>query len=122
MKMPQEIEVWYVLPTIRRVFANGFIKSGLSQRKVAKILGITEAAVSQYVKKKRGLTNIKFDKSTNKKIGMAIPNIIKDNSLTPVYIQEVCTDIRNSKLMCELHKKYDKDLPEVCKLCELGHG
>jgi predicted transcriptional regulator len=55
IKIDCEENVWYLLPLIRKEFAKSLIKDhGLTQRKAAEKLGITEAAVSQYVSKKRG--------------------------------------------------------------------
>jgi predicted transcriptional regulator len=55
IKIDCEENVWYLLPLIRKEFARSLIKDyGLTQRKAAEKLGITEAAVSQYVSKKRG--------------------------------------------------------------------
>ncbi|MBA3044390.1 helix-turn-helix domain-containing protein, partial [archaeon] len=49
MKMPCEVIIWYILPGIRREITKSLLKNGLSQREVAKKLGITDAAVSQYL-------------------------------------------------------------------------
>jgi uncharacterized protein len=55
IKIDCEENVWYILPLIRKEFARSLIKDhGLTQRKAAEKLGITESAVSQYVSKKRG--------------------------------------------------------------------
>ena len=52
--MPQEIEVRYILPAIRRDFAKILVKEKeKSQKEAADILDITEAAVSQYIHNKR---------------------------------------------------------------------
>src|SRR3989338_8090782 len=52
-QMPQEIEVWYIIPAIRRELTKSMIDLGLTQKQVAKRMGITEAAVSQYLSFKR---------------------------------------------------------------------
>lgn len=53
-KIDCEKIVWYILPLIRKEFAKSLIKDhGFTQRKAAEKLGITEAAVSQYILKKR---------------------------------------------------------------------
>ncbi|VVB62322.1 Uncharacterised protein [uncultured archaeon] len=60
LKIDCEEIVWYLLPLIRKEFAKSLIKDhGLTQRKAAEKLGITEAAVSQYVLKKRGDLKVK---------------------------------------------------------------
>jgi len=54
IKIDCEEIVWYLLPLIRKEFAKSLIKDhGLTQRKAAEKIGITEAAVSQYISKKR---------------------------------------------------------------------
>ena len=52
--MPCEHAMWYVLPQIRAELARELVRSGMSQREAAEKLGITPAAVSQYLHKKRG--------------------------------------------------------------------
>ena len=53
LKHPQEIEVWYVLPAIRKELVVTLKEKNLTQKKIAEFLNITEAAVSQYIKQKR---------------------------------------------------------------------
>ncbi len=54
-KVPCEIITWYVLPVIRRELATLLVKEhGITQKKTAELLGLTDAAISQYVSKKRG--------------------------------------------------------------------
>ncbi|MHA2188294.1 MAG: transcriptional regulator, partial [Candidatus Thorarchaeota archaeon] len=50
--MPQEVEVWYVLPAIRRELTRTMIDKGRPQKDIAKMLGVTETAVTQYKLKK----------------------------------------------------------------------
>ena len=55
MKIPCELIVWYVLPSIRRELARELVdKHHLSQAEVARRFGVTDAAISQYLKAKRG--------------------------------------------------------------------
>ena len=53
-KHPQEIEVWYILPAIRKELVRVFKEKGKSGKEIAFLLGITPASVSQYGKDKRG--------------------------------------------------------------------
>lgn len=53
-KQPCEVALWYILPCIRASLARELTKMDLTQQKVANILGITQAAVSQYIGDKRG--------------------------------------------------------------------
>jgi len=56
---PCEKAVWYNLPQIRADLAAGLVKTGMTQSSAAKKLGVTPAAVSQYLNKKRGRLAIK---------------------------------------------------------------
>ena len=57
-KIPCEIATWYVLPVIRKELAMLLVKNhGISQKETASLLGVTDAAVSQYLSKKRGKRN-----------------------------------------------------------------
>lgn len=58
-KTPCEEIIWNLLPSIRKEVAKIMVKEfNLSQREVAKKLCITESAVSQYLKEKRGKMKI----------------------------------------------------------------
>ena len=74
-QMPQEIEVWYVIPAIRRELAKAMINTGLTQKEIAKIMGITEAAVSQYIHSKRA-KEIAFSKKVLEEIKISAEKII----------------------------------------------
>ncbi len=55
MKIPCEIVVWQVLPLIRRELAKALVRGhGMTQSEVARMFGVTDAAISQYLTEKRG--------------------------------------------------------------------
>ena len=55
MSIPCEIIVWYVLPIVRKEMARELVeKHDFSQAEVARTFGVTDAAISQYLKRKRG--------------------------------------------------------------------
>ncbi len=63
MKIPCELIVWYVLPSIRRELAKDLVdKYHMTQAEVARKFGVTDAAISQYLKSKRG-TNKELESS-----------------------------------------------------------
>ena len=55
--MLQDVEVRYVIPSLRRELAIHLSKEKLKQKEIAELLEITPAAVSQYLKQKRGTTS-----------------------------------------------------------------
>ncbi len=112
MEMPQELEVWYVIPALRREFAKLMIKKGLKQRETAKKLGIGEAAVSHYIKSKRG-KEVKFDKKIGQEIRKSVDRILTNKATVMEELQNMITKIRKSGCLCKLHKGKVKGC-EVC--------
>lgn len=53
-KAPCETVVWDVLPCLRSALARRLKQKGMRQTDVAELLGVSPAAVSQYLSKKRG--------------------------------------------------------------------
>jgi predicted transcriptional regulator len=115
--MPQEIEVWYLIPSLRKEFAKIFIKDyDLSQKKVAKILGITEAAISQYLNSKRG-SETKFSRKEKEKIKKAADKIMKNPEEFMKILYDLCTSLRKSKTIYDIHKNHDKTISKNCDIC-----
>ncbi|MBL7100639.1 MAG: helix-turn-helix domain-containing protein [Nanoarchaeota archaeon] len=115
MDMPQELEVWYVIPALRKAFAEIMLKKGLKQKDIAKRLDLAKSAVSQYLKSQRG-TELKFDKTMHKKIEKSVNNILKNKSTVKEEIIRLCNIIRKDGLLCCFHKAKDKNMKK-CKVC-----
>jgi predicted transcriptional regulator len=117
MKLPCELVVWYVLPSIRSELAKELVKLGLSQKEVSERLGITQAAVSQYLKEKRGKDR-KFKVDVKEEIREFAKDAARDDTFSnfTLRICEVCTMVKKDKTLCELHKEHDT-VPEGCNVC-----
>ncbi len=119
LKMPQEIEVWYIIPAIRRELAKVLVnEKKFSQREVSKLLGLTEAAVSQYLKSKRA-KEITFDEATLQEIRKSSDAILYSKNKTIQIIAEmekVCNLATVKHLMCDLHKTMNPELHD-CDVC-----
>jgi len=107
MKTPCEVMIWYILPWIRRELTNSMIDDlGLTQVAVAKKLGITEAAVSQYRSKKRGKVNI-TDKKIQDEIILSAKQIVESED--QIMIKEmcrICSLVRVSDLLPKLYQEH----------------
>lgn len=117
MKFPCELIVWKVLPAIRARLAEELVKEGLSQKKIAEIMGLTEAAVSQYINKKRA-ADFKMGKDFDKNFKSSAKKL-KDSGTCVDMIREacsICRDIRKSGGICQLHRG-DSEVPTTCKIC-----
>lgn len=115
--MPQELDVWYLLPAIRKELVRVFIKeNGISQKEAAEIIGVTGAAVSQYLKSKRA-SEIKFSEEAKKEIRKTGEKILKDRENIARHIYTLSMKLRNMKCLCKIHKSQDKSVPVNCDLC-----
>ncbi|WP_254591294.1 transcriptional regulator [Methanocella conradii] len=117
MKPPCELVVWYVIPAIRAELAKELVKLGLSQKEVSERLGITQSAVSQYVKEKRGKGI-----SMNRQVRKAIRNLAREmadggakGDVIPG-ICSVCSIVKATGSLCSLHRQEDSGL-EGCEMC-----
>ena len=117
--MPQELEVWYIIPAIRRELAKVLVSERkLSQREVSRLLGITEAAVSQYLKSKRA-KEIIFDTTTLAEIRKSADKILESENKTVAIVEEmqrICNFANVQQLMCELHKSMNPEVKD-CDVC-----
>jgi len=83
-----EYLIWNGLPVIRREIAECMINDyGLSQKETAQKLGLTPAAVCQYLSKKRGKVDIS-DKKLLQEIKISAKRIVKDGD--KIVISETC--------------------------------
>lgn len=118
--MPQEIEVWYIIPALRRELARVFIEEHhLSQKEAAELLGVTESAISQYFSSKRA-TEFRSTPALHEKIKETAQKIIADKKNAMKYLYDLTIFLRDSKhikSICDLHKKFDATVPENCKVC-----
>jgi len=114
--MPQEIEVWYLIPSLRKELTLALVKKGMKQRHVSHALGITESAVSQYIKSKRA-QELKFSRKELKEIESAAEYIREDPDTAMKHIINLTTKFRGSKSICDIHKKQDPSVSKKCDLC-----
>jgi predicted transcriptional regulator len=112
--LPQEIEVWYVIPAIRRELSKIlFDKYKLKQKEISKILGTTEAAVSQYLSKKRA-REIKFPREMDKDFDLACGKIMGDNKKVVNEMMNLVKLAKEKKVSCCMCKKYNKGILTMC--------
>jgi len=117
---PQELEVWYLLPAIRKRLALGLIKEGFSQKNIAELMHVTEATISQYKKEKRASKDFlgtKYDQE----ITNSINKINQNHKLFYTEVMRLNTLIKEAGMICELHKIMETNNP-ACEICESKGG
>ena len=112
--LPQEIEVWYVIPAIRKELAKLLTKKyELSYEKVGVILGVSKAAVSQYLSNKRA-NKIKLNINTKKEIVQSAKVIMKDSKMALNEIQRILKFMKDNRCLCDVCKKYNRAVLGYC--------
>jgi uncharacterized protein len=125
MKTTCELMSNLVLPGIRAWIARVAIeKYGMRQKDVAKRLGLTKAAVSQYLKEKRA--NLSIGEKQLKLIESTIDDTAKrlaagevsEFDLTKIFCR-ICVSLRTSLTLCKIHRMREPRLDKAnCVLCE----
>ncbi|MBI4175979.1 MAG: helix-turn-helix domain-containing protein [Candidatus Aenigmarchaeota archaeon] len=112
--LPQEIETWYIIPAIRRELARELVKRGLSQRAVAARLGITESAISQYIKDKRA-TKVALKPEMLEEIKRTVDSLLAGgDAFNEVY--RLSLVMKKDMTICEIHRTHEA-VPQQCTMC-----
>ncbi|MCW4041913.1 MAG: hypothetical protein NWE83_14325 [Candidatus Bathyarchaeota archaeon] len=123
MPFPCEFAVRSVVPALRALVAQELSSSyHLKQDDIASLLGITQSAVSQYLRHVRGrAVNIEEINEINKitqtlAMGLANSNL-SQRQITRQYCR-ACQIIREKRLLCQVHQRLDKTFDiDNCDAC-----
>ena len=126
-RLPIDIEYWYILPLLRKEFAKSLKTIGkLRQKEIASIMGISESAVSQYLKGTRAtLINeegeeFPIPEFVYEGISEAIHGILKNKNHLEFLVQmnKLIIKIRAkpTQFLCKVHRLYGK-VEEPCRIC-----
>ena len=124
MILPEELASKSVIPAIRALVVKRLVEEhGMTQQEAAKLLGVTQPAVSKYLHEKRGaaikLNGIKeVDEATGE-----IAELVSSQKVPQVEvmskIEAACDYIRRNRYMCDLHKKLEPSMDvNSCHVCE----
>jgi hypothetical protein len=113
--LPQEIEVWYIIPAIRRELAKCMVeKRKLTYEKAGRILGISKAAISQYLNNKRA-SRVKLHDKAKREICKSCEKLSKDKSNAVTEITKILETIRKKQWYGSVCKKMINDELQDCK-------
>ena len=121
---PYEIVAKSALPALRAMVAKRLQDEyHMTQQQVAKRLGVTQASVSNYARKTRGMmVNLESDSTVSKaadRIARELSLANPDSREALRSMTEVLDYIRFNKLMCSLHGDLEPGFPtEGCYACE----
>lgn len=112
--LPQEIEVWYIIPAVRKELAKLLTKKyGLSYEKAGAALGISKAAVSQYLSNKRA-NKVCLNTKTKIEVKKSAEKIFENPKAAMLEIQRILKFMKNNNSSCDVCKKYNKEVLSYC--------
>jgi hypothetical protein len=112
--LPQEIEVWYIIPAVRKELAKLLTGTyGLSYEKAGASLGISKAAVSQYLSNKRA-NKVCLDAKTKAEVKKSALKISENTKIAMIEIQRILKFMKDSHCSCNVCKQYNKDVLKYC--------
>ena len=126
MLLPSEIEAKSLIPAVRAILAKKLIREySLKEEDVAKDLGITQAAVSNYVRGTRGDTELISKLESVREVVRMIDDIAKDLSTNKAYTPStlakfvgLCNYMRYTLIICDVHHSIEPNIDEqICEQC-----
>ena len=145
--MPQEVEVWYVLPAIRRELAKvmktkvvprknedgATVDHKITQKEIARMLGVTEPAITQYLLKKKGRRSrgdqVAIPGLILKEIDKSADTMIEEYEKARLSGQEdifeemtreinrIIRFMRDEGVMCDIHREFCAHVNDHCEAC-----
>jgi predicted transcriptional regulator len=128
MLLPSEIESKLLIPAIRAILSKEMvIEKGLKEEEVARMLGITQAAVSNYLRGTRGDNELISKLMSLSEIMSMIKEISNDLSTNRAYTAKtlskfigLCNYMRYSLIICDAHHSLERNIDEkVCEQCKI---
>jgi len=123
MIAPCEIAAKSVVPAIKALLAKELVeKHNLKQEEAARLLGISQSAVSKYTRKVRGyairIGEIREIESLIDEMTSLLINGKYQRSDFLTFFCQTCTEIRKKGLMCIFCEKTDPNIKaEECRFC-----
>ena len=127
MLLPAEIESKTLIPALRAILAKTLAeKHKVREDEISKMLGVTQAAVSNYIRGTRGdpelIKKLLIEDQVSEMIFEISDDLASDKAYSPSSLSKfigLCNFIKSSLLICDIHHNLESDIDEaVCKECE----
>jgi predicted transcriptional regulator len=113
--LPQEIEVWYIIPAIRRELSYLLVKKyGWTLESAGGAMGVSKSAVSQYISKKRG-QSIKLPSEIMSEVDLAAKSISEKKTNAFSEIMRLLRICKVKGVACLACKKFNKEVFQHCE-------
>ena len=127
MLLPAEIESKTLIPALRAIMAKTLAeKHEIREDQISKMLGVTQAAVSNYIRGTRGdpelIKKLVAETQVFEMISEISSDLASDRAYSPSSLSKfigLCNYIKSSLLICDIHHNLESNIDEaVCKECE----
>ena len=127
MLLPAEIESKSLIPALRAILAKDLAnKHNIREDEISKMLGVTQAAISNYIRGIRGdpklIEKLLEETQVADMINEISDNLASDKAYTPSSLSKfigLCNYIKSSLLICDIHHNLESNIDDkVCKECE----
>ena len=127
MLLPAEIGSKTLIPALRAILAKTLAeKHEIREDQISKMLGVTQAAVSNYIRGTRGdpelIKKLSAEKQVAEMIEEISQNLASDMAYTPSTLSKfigLCNYIKTSLLICDIHRDLESDIDEaICNECQ----
>ena len=130
MLLPAEIESKSLIPALRAILAKDLAKKhNIREDEISKMLGVTQAAISNYIRGIRGdpklIEKLLGEEQVANMINEISDDLSSDRAYTPSSLSKfigLCNYIKSSLLICDIHHnlslilmmKYAKSVRTCC--------
>ena len=127
MLLPAEIESKTLIPALRAILAKNLAENhNVREDEISKMLGVTQAAISNYIRGTRGdpelIKKLIAEKQVYEMINEISSDLASDMAYSPSSLSKfigLCNYIKTSLWICDIHHKLESDIDEAgCKECE----
>lgn len=127
MLLPSEIESRSLIPAIRAIISRRLVNEySMREEDVARLLGITQAAVSNYIRGTRGDAELAKKLMSEPGVVRRIDEISRELAINRAFMPSTMAKyigllnyIRHSLLICDIHHAIEKSIDkDICKACE----
>ncbi len=122
--LPHELVAKYIAPVMRALIAHNLVMKGLSQERIAKLLGVSQPMVSKYLRRDRNallkeLKKYGISATEAESVIDLLSSLLERGSIVEYY--SAFTSYVNSVLargdLCEFHRRVEQRLPQNCNIC-----
>ncbi len=127
MLLPSEIEAKSLIPAIRAILAKKLVNEyEMKEELVARVLGVTQAAVSNYLRGTRGDIKLMNKLTSVLEVMRMTDDIARDLTSNKAYTPntmakfvELCNYMRYTFIICDVHHGMESNIDEqVCEQCK----